>query len=371
MVMMREPRDLSSEIHAIVILIDAAMIRGDGSGLAALRGRALLLLDPPRPPREAERAQTSIDIELSIWTEAICELLLPELRQVVGEALRDDPPRDRWGRPSPDPWALVGGVQRQRRDRRLAAEVVRAKHAARASYLRYRKTRRVMHLRNGVSHLEVGVTALRRPLCSGVSMETHWEHADRLERALRRALSASAFRFFVSWVRDAVDNALAEVGYMSQNATSEPDHWVSREDWLLAGSNEERAVGMWFVDTLQQAYDDESARHRQAAQAVQDRERRAQDDSIRQDEGASMSAAETAAPAVAEAEDEGTQHGGDHVETSDAPGFQGVIAADGTKTPFSEFPQPDDHDLVMWPGHLQDYQDAVAEQVRRRRAEGI
>jgi hypothetical protein len=119
--------------------------------------------------------------------------------------------------------------------------------------------------------------AQRQQLCSGLSKAACGEQADRLERKLREVLPPSAVRFLITNVREAIAGHIAETIPRFRGRGAEQR--LSRETW--AGSDEERAVGVWFVDWFQLRYDNEMERDRIAEEA-EDLRRRQEAERLRQ-----------------------------------------------------------------------------------------
>lgn len=337
---------IESRVEAVVLQIDVAICRGDGSGLAALRRRAESWMDPKPAPRSVvERVQASIDFEASSWVEAMIEVLLPEVRAAVAATILEDAAHNDHGLHGPDPWVMVDDQARLASERRRTSEILRAERAATACCQAYQRTHRTRCLRDAVSHLESAVEAMRRPVCPGVSMEACAEHADRLERALRKELPPSEFRYFVTGVRDEIDDRLTRVGRPRLNSASEADHWLSREEWTSIGPSQDREVGVWFVDWCQEGYNTQMQQDQLAEEAEQRRKSDA-DEKVRQwqatrDEEASVRTEEISAepdPPAVTPEPESFDH------------------EDEPPTPFAQTQVPDlgDSDHVAWPAHVQD-----------------
>jgi hypothetical protein len=256
---------LASTIDLVEQLLDLAIQRGDGSGMQSLRLRVKAILDPPKSARTAlEATQTSIDREHGYWIDAISDILLPAQRDGVAKALRADRDGD-GGDIIDDPWGAIDPDVRRARDQALEARIVRAEHAAIVDCLRYEHTRRTSFLREAVLGLESAIRAENR-LSSGPPEAACGMHRDRLGRALRQVLPASAFRFFVKATREVIEQLGAETNRKSLVRGSEPEQWFSRGDWTVPRL-EERAVGVWFVDWLQDRYEKEMERDRLAEES--------------------------------------------------------------------------------------------------------
>jgi hypothetical protein len=352
---------LTSRIERVARLIDLYARRGDGSGLASLRRRARSLLDPPASPRsERARVQAAIDVEASIWVEALHDFLLPESRALVVEAFREHPV-DRGSLRGFDPWSMVDDRVRRASDLDRAEETLRAVHAAAVSCQEYQRTRRTRYLRDAVSYLESATEVSRRPVCRGVLAEDCRQHADRLKGALSAVLPASVFCFLVEGVRGLVESKLAAAGVARLSSASEPDQWLSREEWTTESRRVERSVGAWFVTEAQQDYESEMERQRLEEEA--ERRRRTEADARyrrwqeeRDEEAKGRGSASPEEPtAVSEPADP---------ESSIERSKKGIFIPVLTGAP--EF---DYRDNVAWPAHVERNERYRAEVIQRNEAD--
>jgi hypothetical protein len=176
-------------------------------------------------------------------------------------SLRADRQPDGCERDVGDPWALLDPDALRARELSIAAEILRAEHAALVACQRYERTRRASYLRDAVVELETAVRVEREPLCARIPKAARREEGDRLERALRQALPSPAFRFLATKVREAIAQVVAEETPHSRAPGSEFELLISRETWTQ-GLDEDKAAGIWFIDWFQRRYEDETERHR-------------------------------------------------------------------------------------------------------------
>lgn len=355
---MTETGTFASTIDVVEQLVDLAARRGDGSGMHGLRRRARSILDPPKPARTAvEVEQASIDREHAYWVVAISGLLLPAQRDGVVAALRAGHEHKDGGRIIEDPWASIDPDARRTRDQAMAGQMLRAEHAAIAACHRYERTRRTSNLRDAVLELESAMEAEHEHNCSGPSTAACGEQGDRLGRALRQVLPPSAFRFFATTVRDDIAQHVAETRRESPAHRSDAEQWLSRETWTVC-SDEKRAVGVWFVDWLQDRYEEEMERDRLAEEVEERRLRQAAEKygqwQAARDEGARLERVQEKAserdavtkPSVADGSSTGEE---DHAFEVPPP------------------PEPKMHsDYVAWPFHAEE--NARFKEAARQRA---
>jgi hypothetical protein len=343
---MDEAASLRPKIETVVHLIDLAMRRGDGTGLAALRRRAVSLLDPPSLPRtESDRLQEAIDFEVSVWIQALAELLLQERRDALARALADRSEEYLDGRYSIDPWTLADDSVRRASERRRTKEIRRAEHAALVSLRAYERTRRTSCLREAVSLAELAVEADRTPLCSGVPVDGCGLLADRLEQALRQELPPSIFRFLATRVRDVIADHLAEVTYELPARSSGAEQRLSRETWT-ARAEGEQAVEGWFVDWFQAEYKAEMGRDQLAEEA--DARRKAEE-------------AEKVRAWQAARDEEATSRPSEEIlpepDAEFQPSARATSPAHGGEYPAGKetlLPDLGTSDYVAWPAHVED-----------------
>lgn len=359
---MIESRSFADTVETVEQYIDIAVRRGDGPGLRNLRRRAGRILDPPKPPRTAlEVERASIDLEHEYWVTAIIDLLTPAQSDAVAAALWIDRGDEDADLITEDPWALLDPHTRRARERLRVADTLRAERAAIAACRRYEQTRRPSHLRVAVVELESSVRAQRGYFVFGLSRADCGEQADRLGRALRQELLPSVFRFFATTVRDAIARHLAETIPTSPARSSGPEQWLSREIWT-ARSDENRAAGVWFVDWLQEEYDTEMERDRQAEEAEELRKSEA-DEKLRQwqaarDEEARIDRTEEVSPEP----DPPTERS----EPAISSDQERERAVEFTET---QIPELDDSDYVAWPAHVEDAARYKEEMLQKRIAE--
>ena len=154
----------------------------------------------------------------------------------------------------------------------METRILRACRTAVAACRRYEQTRRTSYLRDAVVELETTVRAERERLdSSGLSAATCGEQDDRLDRALRRALPASAFHLFVSLVRDIITEEMNRVPRVSRAQGAKREQWLSRES-RSDRNVEEPSTGAWFVEPMQQLYDEQLEREQEVEEA-EDRKR--------------------------------------------------------------------------------------------------
>ena len=258
---------LESTVDLVVRVIDDADARGDGSGLRALRRRARTILDASVGTRTTKSSdQVEIDLEHGCWVWTTSHLLLPAQRDAVAEALRADRRENDEGSLD-DPWGVLDPIERSARQKAVETRILRACRTAVAACRRYEQTRRTSYLRDAVLELETTVRVERERLASsGLSAASCGEQGDRLDRALRRALPASAFHLFVSLVRDIIADGMDNRPRVSRAQGAEREQWLSRES-RSDRNGEEPRTGPWFVEAVQQLYDEQLEREREAEEA--------------------------------------------------------------------------------------------------------
>ena len=356
--------DLQFTITVVDASIADAAARGDGAGLPELR-RKLQAVSGDSPPPSTRRAteRARIELERDIWVAAIGELLLPTVKDAFVAALQggvDDQragnDRDRLARDdhhhrgvtSDDPWVELYPHALQARDRTVEAGLLRAHKAAIEACRRYGKTRKAIHLRDAVRELESARRFERGQLASGLVVRSCGEEADRLGRALSQVLPPSAFRFFATEVRGQIGAEIAEgrARRPRSPAPSAEQQWLSRDAWTANSDNEEQAEGVWFIDWLQDRYDEEMERDRLAEEAEQLRLRQAAEKyrhwQVTRDEEARLKRAE-----------EEAREGDAVTERSEPEGSRNKKEEHALEVPPP--PEPKMHsDYVAWPFHAEE-----------------
>ena len=344
---MSKSSHLASTVDILERFIDIAARRRDGPGMQDLCRRARRILDPPKPPRTAlEAEQASIDLEHQMWVEEIADVFLPAQCDALVVALRID------HEDKEDPWAQVDPRVRRARKRRRAAEILRAEHAAIAACQRYQRTRRTSHLRDAVLELESAMRAQCLQMCSGLSKEACGKQGDRLERALLQVLPPSAFRYFVTRVRQAIAAHLVQARRTSSSPLSRPVQWLSQEAWTR-GYDEEWAVGVWFTERFQQEYDAQMERDRLAEER---RKTNADEDLFKQ-------AAHDSEPSIDRTEDV-PSFPDPPTEPSEPQGSRNQESEGTIGFVETQVPELDDSLNVAWPAHVEiatHYWEAVAQ----------
>ena len=265
---MNELPALESTVALIMRVINDAASRGDGSGLGALRRRALAILDASAPPKTAAKSfdQAEIDLECRWWVSAISEMLVPAQCDAVVKALREDR-RGTHGGNFDDPWDMLDPSASSARQKATATRILCASITAVAACRRYELTRRTSYLRDAVVELETTVRTEREGLDSSrLSTATCHQQRDRLEGALRRELPPSAFHFIALGVRDVIAHEMANMPGASRARGAEREQWLSRESWTDR-NGEEPATGSWFVEDIQRVYDARLERERETDEA--------------------------------------------------------------------------------------------------------
>ena len=136
-----------------------------------------------------------------------------------------------------------------------------AQHQAIAACRRYVRTRHVRNLFDAVRALESAVRCKQDSGASGLTPGSCAVEAERLGQALSDALSPSAFSFLADRIRDLIRTQVAEqygnrhgrAGRMDE----EQEQWLSREAWTDPSHEEPSAEGPWFVDFLQDQYQEQ------------------------------------------------------------------------------------------------------------------
>lgn len=272
--------EFESMVDIVDRLIRLAAQRGDGAGMLDLRRRLRALLDPPKPPATAgEVDQASIDFEQGVWVEVVSELLLPKEREAVVAALQDyDEGRPSRGGLAEGAWTALDPEALSARDQAVAVEMLLAQHAAVGACRHYAQTRRTSHLREAVRELESVRRSERDQLASGLKVSACEEEADRLGWALGQVLPPPAFRFFARAVREHISAEIAE-GFVTRRrspARGAEQQWLSRDAWTVRSHDEEGAEGVWFIDWLQDRFDEEMETDRLAEEAEEHRQREAE-----------------------------------------------------------------------------------------------
>ena len=262
-------------------LVRLAAQRGDGAGMLDLRRRLRALLDSPKPPATAgEVDQASIDFEQGVWVAAVSELLQPKEREAVVAALQDyrDEGRGRSGGLAESAWTALDPEALSARDQAVAAEMLLAQRAAVGACRHYEQTRRTSHLREAVRELESARRSERDQLASGLRVSACEGEADRLGWALGQVLPPPAFRFFARLVREHISAEIAEsrVTWRRSPTRGAEQQWLSRDTWTDRSHDEEGAEGVWFIDWLQDRFDEEMERDRLAEEAEEHRQREAE-----------------------------------------------------------------------------------------------
>ena len=252
---------LSARIRSLVELIALAEQRSPSATLSRLRRRTLAFLEPPEPPRGAlERERALTRAEATWWVAVVWELLLPEARHVVTQQLADS---GGFGDPRSDPWALVEPEAHRAQARFEKAESLKAIHQATQWCLRYRKTRTTRCLEAAVSSLSRAVAIERGVANPYEPADGEAVDAKRLQDALRAALPDSAYHYLVSFVRSVIADEMREM-------TPRHVDFIHRFSSPMSPfpSGEAWAAGSWFVEWLQEGYDDEAERVRRAHEAA-------------------------------------------------------------------------------------------------------
>ena len=251
---------LSARIESLVELIALAEQRSPSATLSRLRRRTLAFNEPPGPPRGAlERERAVTRAEAAWWVAVVWELLLPEPRHVVTQQLADS---GGFGDPRSDPWALVEPEAHRAQARFEKAESLKAIHQSTEWCLRYRRTRKTRCLDAAVSSLARAV-AIERGIANPYEpANDDAVDAERLQDALRAALPDSAYHYLVLFVRSVIADEMREM-------TPRDVDFIHRFSSSMSPfpSGEEWAPGSWFVEWLQEGYDDEAERVRRAREA--------------------------------------------------------------------------------------------------------
>jgi hypothetical protein len=251
--------------RVVVASIDLASTRGDGSGLPALRVRALEAGRARLPRGALARQQATIDVEYRTHVDAARELLLDPVRDAIVAELATattGATDQREGKVSGDPWAILDpAVWRsersalQREQRRLVVGILNAVRS-------YESTRRIAYVRDAVVGLEE-MAAVERRSVSDLSPTTAEHETIRLYRAVDAVLPPGAFRCYVRAVREMVAQRLMGAE-LPHGAPSDRDQWLSDESWTERAWNDEPEASpeTWFVATLQEAYVAQNERER-------------------------------------------------------------------------------------------------------------
>jgi hypothetical protein len=257
-----ESDQLQAMVPLLRKLLSQTIENGDGSSLLGLRRRIESLLEPADPlltSRHSRRA--AMELERQIWTMAIIDLLLPDVRAALTQELRAS--RLRAGLSQADnPWRWIDDDEREARDAARASTSLRARRAVARSCLRFQQTGKAAYLREAVRTIEGAIMSVRRPDPQILTELTCPAEAECLHAALRNVLGSSASCFFVGVVRNHIHTTVPTTfrqprpsggGFGARGLRGE--QWLSRAGWTTLGYPERWTAGAWFVAQWQDAYD--------------------------------------------------------------------------------------------------------------------